>query len=56
MKKERFGVETEPYKLYRKKRVHNIRRGQVPSCPENFILLRPLFKLCYISGTKLGIS
>jgi len=43
MKKERFGVETEPYKLFRKKRVYNVCRGRVPSRPENFILLQLFF-------------
>ncbi len=39
MKKERFGVETEPYKLYYK---YNICRGRVPSRSEKIILLQSL--------------
>jgi len=42
--KKRFSVETEPYKLYHPKRVHNICRGRVPSRPKNFFLLQPLFR------------
>ena len=42
MKKERFGVETKPYKLCHKKQVNNICRGRVPSRKFHFATA-PLF-------------